>query len=232
MAAAKLRATWEQMTSAGQTLRQEIPMSDQQNPAPDPGSEARPAEPPAVVMAEHVLPGGETIEIDGSTVDHPETGEPQPAAVLRLPLGRVRGLAEALDRWNRVYALVTDRGFDLIEEELSTALAEAADTLTDPDRAAQERAAARAEELSGWPEHPAARAEQVRHAYDAALAWLRSVTWTRPAPRAVFTGLKETAARLTSGEDTRDPAQVLIQFAIAAVADSSSGATERTAAQP
>jgi hypothetical protein len=184
-------------------------------------------------MTEHVLPGGETIAIDGSTVDHPETGEPCPAVVLRLPLDRVRGVAEALDLWNRVYALVTDRGFDLIEEELSSALADAADILTDPGRAAHERAAARAEEATEAPEHPAARVEEVRHAYDAALVWLRSVTWSRPAPRAVFTGLKEAAARLRSGEDTRDPAQVLIRFAIAAVIDSnSSGATERTATQP
>jgi hypothetical protein len=29
-------------------------------------------------------------------VDHPETGEPQLAAVLRLPLDRLRGLAEAM----------------------------------------------------------------------------------------------------------------------------------------
>lgn len=44
-----------------------------------------------------MLPGGETIEIDGSTVTDPETGQPAPVALLRLPIWRLHELAAALD---------------------------------------------------------------------------------------------------------------------------------------
>lgn len=54
-----------------------------------------------------VLPGGETIEIDGSTVADPETGRPIPAAVLRLPAWRLRELAAALEAWTATHALLT-----------------------------------------------------------------------------------------------------------------------------
>jgi hypothetical protein len=63
-----------------------------------------------------VLPGGETIEIDGSTVVDPETGQPAPAAVLRLPVWRMRELAAALDVWTRTLTLVTAEGAHLPTE--------------------------------------------------------------------------------------------------------------------
>lgn len=75
----------------------------------------------------------------------------------------------------------------------------------------------------------AARVEEVRQAYTAALTWLRAVTWSRPAPRAVFTGLKAAAARLESGEDTGDPGRVLIQFAVAALTGNDTSGTAEPA---
>jgi hypothetical protein len=193
---------------------------DRPNPIPAPDRKTAPGDPgrPAgVLMVAHVLPFGETIEIDGSTVDDPETGEPRPAAVLRLPADRLRRVAGALDLWHCVRTLVTDRGLGLIEAELSAALVAAADTLAEPDRTAREPAPAAVNEPSGSPEQAAARAEQVGHAYTAALTWLRAVTWNHPAPRTVFTDLKAAAARLESGEDIGDPGPVLVLFAAAAL---------------
>jgi hypothetical protein len=80
-----------------------------------------------------VLPGGETIEIDGSTVTDPETGQPAPAAVLRLPVWRLRELAATLDTWTQTLTLVTTRAAHLpTEDALSLALNNAAHTLTHP----------------------------------------------------------------------------------------------------
>lgn len=47
-----------------------------------------------------VLPGGETLAVDGSTVTDPETGELVPAAVLRLPAWRAHEVAAALRLWS------------------------------------------------------------------------------------------------------------------------------------
>jgi hypothetical protein len=77
-----------------------------------------------------VLPGGETIEIDGSTVTDTETGQPAPAATLRLPAWRLRELAAALDAWTTTLTLVTAAMHLPTERALSTALASTAHTLT------------------------------------------------------------------------------------------------------
>jgi hypothetical protein len=63
-----------------------------------------------------VLEGGETVEVDGSTVADPETGRPVPVVVLRLPEWRVREVAAALELWGRVQALVGGEGGRLPEE--------------------------------------------------------------------------------------------------------------------
>jgi hypothetical protein len=81
-----------------------------------------------------VLPGGETIEIDGSTVTDPETGQPAPAALLRLPIWRLRELAAALDAWTHTLTLVTDAMHLPTEHDLSHALANTAHTLAHPQR--------------------------------------------------------------------------------------------------
>jgi hypothetical protein len=63
-----------------------------------------------------VLPGGETLGVDGSTVPDPETGRPVPAAVLRLPPWRATEVAAALQLWSRVQALVLTDGAHLPDE--------------------------------------------------------------------------------------------------------------------
>jgi hypothetical protein len=83
--------------------------------------------------ARRVLPGGETIEIDGSTVTDPETGQPAPAAVLRLPVWRLRELAAALDAWTHTLTLVSAQATHLpTEHALSHALAGTAHSLAYP----------------------------------------------------------------------------------------------------
>jgi hypothetical protein len=82
--------------------------------------------------ARQTLPGGETIEIDGSTVTDPETGHPAPAAVLRLPVWRLRELAAALDAWTHTLTLATAVMHLPTERTLSHALATTAHTLTHP----------------------------------------------------------------------------------------------------
>jgi hypothetical protein len=68
-----------------------------------------------------VLPGGETLALDGSTIADPETGQPVPAAVLRLPTWRLQELAAALHIWNRMQTLFTTEGAHL---PMETALAD------------------------------------------------------------------------------------------------------------
>jgi hypothetical protein len=73
-----------------------------------------------------VLPGGETIQLDGSTIADPETGQPVPAAVLRLPAWRLHEVAAALGTWSRVQTLVLTEGAHLPTETfLSDGLAAA-----------------------------------------------------------------------------------------------------------
>ena len=88
--------------------------------------------PPHVAPSRQVLPGGETIEIDGSTVADPETGQPTPAAVLRLPAWRLRELAAALEAWTATHALLTTTMHLPIELALSRALTGTAEALTRP----------------------------------------------------------------------------------------------------
>jgi hypothetical protein len=77
-----------------------------------------------------VLPGGETLALDGSTVADPETGLPVPAAVLRLPAWRLRELAATLQFASGVLTLAARHGTHLPTEfDLSTSLAEAGHAL-------------------------------------------------------------------------------------------------------
>jgi hypothetical protein len=78
-----------------------------------------------------VLPGGETLTVDGSTVADPETGEPVPAAVLRLPAWRLQELSAALHLWSEVLTLTTSPAAALPDEQrLAAALAEITPTLS------------------------------------------------------------------------------------------------------
>jgi hypothetical protein len=78
-----------------------------------------------------VLPTGETVTLDGSTVADPESGEPVPAAVLRLPVWRLHDLAAALSVWTRVQTLVLTDGVHLPTElPLADHLVEAAEVLS------------------------------------------------------------------------------------------------------
>jgi hypothetical protein len=77
-----------------------------------------------------VLPGGETITVDGSTVADPETGVPVRAAVLRLPAWRLRDLSAALRLWSTTLTFFAAEPATLpTETALATALAATADTL-------------------------------------------------------------------------------------------------------
>jgi hypothetical protein len=77
-----------------------------------------------------ILPGGETLTVDGSTVADPETGQPVPAAVLRLPAWRTKELAAALDLWNQLQTLVLTAGAHLPSEAaLASRLSAAGETL-------------------------------------------------------------------------------------------------------
>jgi hypothetical protein len=77
------------------------------------------------------LPGGGTLTLDGSTVPDPETGQPVPAALLRLPAWRLAELAAALNTWAHVQTLVLTDGARLpTETPLALRLATAAPTLT------------------------------------------------------------------------------------------------------
>ncbi len=75
------------------------------------------------------------------------------------------------------------------------------------------RAHALIEALCGTPDQAADRAVEVIHAHAAALAWLRAVTGTRPAPAVVAAQLRLAAAQLRRGDDERDPYLVLIRVA-------------------
>jgi hypothetical protein len=63
-----------------------------------------------------VLPGGETLAVDGSTVADPETGQSVPVAVLRLPAWRAREIAAALELWSRLQTLMLTSGAQLPDE--------------------------------------------------------------------------------------------------------------------
>jgi hypothetical protein len=91
-------------------------------------------EPIHPASSRQVLPGGETIEIDGSTVTDPETGQPAPAALLRLPIWRLRELAAALDAWTHTLTLVTSTDVMHLptEHDLSHALGNSAHALAYP----------------------------------------------------------------------------------------------------
>lgn len=77
-----------------------------------------------------VLPGGETLTVDGSTVADPETGQPVPVAVLRLPAWRAREVAAALGVWHQLQTLVLTSGAQLpAEAALAGRLAAVGDAL-------------------------------------------------------------------------------------------------------
>jgi hypothetical protein len=90
---------------------------------------------PAVPTADYTraLADGGTLTVDGSTVPDPDTGEPVPAATLRLPAWRLRDIATTLSSWTAATALLADRyDWPPDETDLSQALADSADVLTPP----------------------------------------------------------------------------------------------------
>ena len=73
------------------------------------------------------------------------------------------------------------------------------------------------DDLLGPPDRAADRAVAVLHAHAAALAWIRDTTGAYPAPAEVAARLDSVAASLRGG-DNRDPAAVLGQTAVDALA--------------
>jgi hypothetical protein len=80
------------------------------------------------------------------------------------------------------------------------------------------RAHALIDELFGAPDAAADRAVAVLNAHAAALAWVRDTTGRYPAPPDVAARLDVVAQRLRGGGDDRDPATVLGQAAVDALA--------------
>ena len=72
--------------------------------------------------------------------------------------------------------------------------------------------------ICGPPDDAANRTIEVLNAHAAALAWVRDTTGSYPAPVSVAARLAAAADRLRSGEDIRDPAVVLGQVAVDALA--------------
>lgn len=81
-----------------------------------------------------------------------------------------------------------------------------------------DRAHALIDTLFGEPDAAADRTVAVLNAQAAALAWVRDTTGTYPAPPPVAEQLSTAARQLRSGDDPRDPAPVLIQVAVEALA--------------
>jgi hypothetical protein len=180
------------------------------------------------VVVPRVLPGGGVIEVDGSTVADPQTGEPVPAVVLRLPVWRLAALAGALDMWNRVQALVEVGGRCVpADDGLGAALTQAAETLTGSHAATSAPDDASAERSSWPPDEATARRMAVRQADNATSAWVRVVTGSPLVPVRVVTALEAASGRLTSGEDVRDPAAALIHAAMRALADTGTDTASR-----
>jgi hypothetical protein len=80
-----------------------------------------------------LLADGGALTVDGSTIPDPETGQPVPAATLRLPAWRLRDLAAALSSWSATVAALTNHhAWPPDETELSQALAAGAAVLDPP----------------------------------------------------------------------------------------------------
>jgi hypothetical protein len=73
------------------------------------------------------LADGGTLTIDGSTIPDPETGQPIPAATLRLPAWRLRDLAGTLSFWSATAAALASHAD---ETDLGQVLALGAALLT------------------------------------------------------------------------------------------------------
>ena len=81
------------------------------------------------------------------------------------------------------------------------------------------RAHALVDDLIGPSNQAADRSVAVLHAHTAALAWVRDTTGVySPAPASVAVQLDRVAERLRDGRDERDPAAVLGQAAVDALA--------------
>lgn len=72
------------------------------------------------------LADGGTLTIDGSTIPDPDTGQPVPAATLRLPAWRLRDIATTLSFWTAAIATLASRPD---ETDLCQALTTGADLL-------------------------------------------------------------------------------------------------------
>ena len=88
--------------------------------------------PPATPYTRTLADGG-TLTIDGSTIPDPDTGQPVPAATLRLPAWRLRDLATTLTSWTAAVATLVSRyDWPPDETDLCQALTTGADLLTPP----------------------------------------------------------------------------------------------------
>ena len=76
------------------------------------------------------LAGGETLTLDNTTTPDPETGNPVPTAVLRLPAWRLHELATALQIWSRIHTMITTHADLPAETDLADHLTHAAHALT------------------------------------------------------------------------------------------------------
>ena len=87
-----------------------------------------------------------------------------------------------------------------------------------------ERVHALIDELFGVPDEAANRSVDVLHAQAAALTWVHEVTGTYPAPRHVAEAVDRVARPMRTGEDMRQPTEILRQVAADALASSQSSA--------
>jgi hypothetical protein len=79
------------------------------------------------------LADGGTLTIDGTTIPDPDTGQPVPAAPLRLPAWRLRDLATTLTSWTTAVATLVNRyDWPPDETDLCQALTAGADLLAAP----------------------------------------------------------------------------------------------------
>jgi hypothetical protein len=88
----------------------------------------RSSRPPATLYTRALADGG-TLTIDGTTIPDPDTGQPVPAATLRLPAWRLRDLATTLSFWSATIATLASRPNEI---DLCHALTTGADLLTPP----------------------------------------------------------------------------------------------------
>jgi len=80
------------------------------------------------------------------------------------------------------------------------------------------RAHALVDDVLNPPDQAADRAIAVLHAHAAALAWVRDTTGHYPAPASVAAHLDRVSRRLRTGQEPGDPAAIMRQAAVDALA--------------